>query len=273
MLSFFIVGDGRGELDKKYARTDVFSVSERLINDLSVVAVQAGYAFRKHPRNNYRRLYFCQQSNKSGNKKPLHFIQLYSSQSVMLDGRFMSAEYVPYEGKIYCLTTKNSTFMARDNGMCFWTGNSTPNLNLDRISDIITELKRDGNNYIGKARIAESQPMGKIARGLILDEKMRLGVSSRGVGSLKPHKDGYQMVANDFSLSVAADLVSSPSAPGAFVKAVMEKSEWLYDAVSHTWQMSEKLDNIKKELHTLSKRQIKDRAFHIFEAYLAISLV
>lgn len=143
---------------------------------------------------------------------------------------------------------------------------ATPTVNLDRVCLMVRELNRDGNNYIGKAKITDT-PMGNIVKSLI-NEGANLGVSSRGVGSLKPNPKGWQDVQEDFKLLVAADVVSDPSAPSAYVKGILENAEWVYDSVNNTW-LEEKLDNIKKELHTLSKRQIEDRAFHIFEDLLS----
>jgi len=139
-----------------------------------------------------------------------------------------------------------------------------PAINLDRVSHIITELKRDGDNFIGKAKLTDT-PMGNIARGL-LKSGAQLGVSSRGLGSLVP-KDGAMMVQPDFRLATAADIVADPSAPDAFVQGVMENVEWLYDPVKDTWH-EEKLDNMKKKIHAMSKNQLEEQRIAIFENYL-----
>lgn len=102
----------------------------------------------------------------------------------------------------------------------------TPTINLDRVSHLIVDLRKEGTNYIGKAKILET-PMGQIARGL-LDGGASLGVSSRALGSLKENKDGVQIVQDDFMLSTAADIVADPSAPDAFVRGIMEGKEWVY---------------------------------------------
>lgn len=101
-----------------------------------------------------------------------------------------------------------------------------PTVNLDRVSHKITSLKQEGNNFIGKARLMET-PMGKIAKNL-LDEGVMLGVSSRGVGSLRTTNEGYKVVGEDFLLATAADIVAEPSAPDAFVQGIMEGKEWVY---------------------------------------------
>jgi len=102
----------------------------------------------------------------------------------------------------------------------------TPSINLDRVSHLITSLRKEGTNWVGKAKILET-PMDNIARGL-LDGGANLGVSSRALGSLKMNKEGVQVVQDDFMLSTAADIVADPSAPDAFVRGIMESAEWVY---------------------------------------------
>lgn len=102
----------------------------------------------------------------------------------------------------------------------------TPSINLDRVSHMITSLKKEGTNYVGRAKILET-PMGNIARGL-LDGGANLGVSSRALGSLKPNNEGVQVVQDDFMLSTAADIVADPSAPDAYVRGIMEGKEWVF---------------------------------------------
>ena len=102
-----------------------------------------------------------------------------------------------------------------------------PTINLDRVSHKIVSLEQKGNDFIGKAQIL-STPMGKIAESL-LKEGVCLGVSSRGIGSLRPTKEGYSEVGEDFMLATAADIVADPSAPDAFVQGIMEGKEWVWE--------------------------------------------
>jgi hypothetical protein len=102
----------------------------------------------------------------------------------------------------------------------------TPHVDLKNVSHLITSLKKDGTNWIGKAKILET-PMGRIAEG-ILKGGGRLGVSSRALGSLKMNNEGVNIVQSDFLLSTAADIVGDPSAPDAFVNGIMESAEWIY---------------------------------------------
>lgn len=101
-----------------------------------------------------------------------------------------------------------------------------PSINLDRVSHLIVDLRKEGHNYIGKAKILET-PMGNIARGL-LDGGANLGVSSRALGSLKTNNEGISIVQDDFMLSTAADIVADPSAPDAYVRGIMENKEWVF---------------------------------------------
>jgi hypothetical protein len=141
-----------------------------------------------------------------------------------------------------------------------------PSINLDRVSHIITELRRDGDNFIGKAKLTET-PMGNIAKGL-LKSGANLGVSSRGMGSLTPDKSGSMIVGPDFRLATAADIVADPSAPDAFVKGIMEGVEWVYDDAKGTWR-EEKLHNMRKAMHKMSMDQIEESKFAIFENYIS----
>ena len=124
----------------------------------------------------------------------------------------------------------------------------SPTVNLDRVSHKIISLRESGSNFIGKAKILESTPMGKIASGL-LSEGVKLGVSSRGIGSLKPTKEGFNVVGDDFMLATAADIVADPSAPDAFVEGVMEGKEWVWEG---TILREKKVDEIKSAIDTLA---------------------
>lgn len=141
---------------------------------------------------------------------------------------------------------------------------SGPTINLQNVSHIITELKKDGRYFNGKARLTET-PMGKIAMGL-LEAGGKLGVSTRGMGSLKEN-NGVMVVQSDFKLSTV-DIVSDPSGPGCFVNGIMEGVEYFYDSVRDTW-VEEKLHQTKKQIHKMSKRQLEEKKMAIFEDFLS----
>jgi hypothetical protein len=142
---------------------------------------------------------------------------------------------------------------------------SGPQINLDRVSHLVTELKWDGNTVIGKAKITDT-PMGNIAKGL-LESGANLGVSSRGLGSLK-EENGVMVVQSDYKLATAADIVADPSAPGAFVQGIMENVEWLYDERGG-WKAVELAENTKKQMRKMNTRQIEEQKLQIFESYLS----
>jgi hypothetical protein len=141
-----------------------------------------------------------------------------------------------------------------------------PQINLDRVSHLIISLRKEGTDYIGKAKLAET-PMGNIAKGLI-KTGASLGVSSRGLGSLKANKSGIMEVQDDFRLSTAADIVADPSAPDAYVKGIMEGADWVYDASTGNWYQ-EKLDETKKSLRNMTVNQIEERKLKIFESFMS----
>jgi len=142
---------------------------------------------------------------------------------------------------------------------------SGPSINLDRVSHIITELNRDGPNFIGRAKLSKT-PMGEIARG-IMESGGQLGVSSRAMGSLKEEK-GMMVVQSDLRLSTAADIVADPSAPDAFVNGIMEGVEWLYDPIKDTW-LEQKLHDTKKKIHNMTKSKLEEQRMAILEDYIA----
>jgi hypothetical protein len=142
---------------------------------------------------------------------------------------------------------------------------SGPAINLDRVSHIITELRKEGPNFFGKAKLSKT-PMGEIARG-IMESGGQLGVSSRAMGSLK-EENGAMIVQKDLRLSTAADIVADPSAPQAFVKGIMEGVEWVYNPVQNTW-LEQKLYDTRKSIHKMHKNELEEKRLSIFEDYLA----
>lgn len=142
-----------------------------------------------------------------------------------------------------------------------------PSINLDRVSHMIKELRQDGSNFIGRAKVMTETPMGKIVKNLI-DEGANLGVSSRGMGSVKANKEGIMEVQNDFMLATAADIVADPSAPDAYVRGVMEGLDWVYDAASGNWLALQEMDNQKKELTRATISQINENKVRLFERFI-----
>lgn len=140
-----------------------------------------------------------------------------------------------------------------------------PSINLDRVSHMIESIRKDGSNFIGRAKILET-PMGNIVRNLI-DEGANLGVSSRGMGSIKESKNGIMEVQSDFYLATAADIVADPSAPDAFVQGIMEGVEWVWDngALKQVH-----LEAIKRDINRASASRSLDEStkLKMFERFL-----
>ena len=140
-----------------------------------------------------------------------------------------------------------------------------PTVNLDRVSHKIVSLKESGSNFIGKAKILNT-PMGKIASSLI-EEGVKLGVSSRGIGSLKMTREGINVVGDDFMLATAADIVADPSAPDAFVEGIMEGKEWVWDGGILREKYAERT---YKQINTLvTQRQLDEKKLDLFNDFLS----
>lgn len=140
----------------------------------------------------------------------------------------------------------------------------SPTINLDRVSHMIKDLRKEGSNYIGKAKIMDT-PYGKIVKSLI-DEEANLGVSSRGLGSLKTKNDGTQLVQDDFMLATAADIVADPSAPDAFVRGIMENKEWVY--VDGRF-VEKDIDAVKSVIKSAPKTRLEEEKLKAFTKFLS----
>ena len=139
-----------------------------------------------------------------------------------------------------------------------------PTINLERVSHMITQLQQDGSNFVGKAKIMTETPYGQIVQSLI-KEGAQLGVSSRGMGSLK-QKNGANEVQNDFYLATAADIVADPSAPNAFVNGVMESKEWVWE---NGIIREADVADMQKDIKTASKSELEDVKLKVFENFLS----
>ena len=159
----------------------------------------------------------------------------------------------------------NKTFVSQGRALGELGHPEGPTVNLDRVSHKITSLVREGNNFRGKAQLL-STPMGKIASSLI-DEGVKLGVSSRGVGSLKEDLHGCKVVGEDFMLATAADIVADPSAPDAFVSGIMEGKEWVWEGGILREQLAEKT---QKRINTLvDQRKLEEHKLNLFNDFLS----
>ena len=194
-------------------------------------------------------------------------------KSLFIEGVFLQANRPNRNKRLYEMKTLerevkryNENFIQKGRALGELGHPDGPTLNLDRVSHKITMLERNGDNFIGKAKILET-PMGKIASSL-LGEGVCLGVSSRGVGSLIPTNEGYSLVGEDFMLATAADIVADPSAPDAFVNGIMEGREWIYDSSKKTW-IAESIKNII-EKDVKQRKLTEQRKLQHFEKYISM---
>ena len=192
-------------------------------------------------------------------------------KSMFIEGIFLQGDIQNRNGRMYPMQTLrkevqryNESFVNSGRAVGELGHPEGPTVNLDRVSHKIVSLKENGSNFIGKAKILNT-PMGNIAKNLI-DEGVKLGVSSRGVGSLKPTREGYNVVSDDFMLSTAADIVADPSAPDAFVEGIMEGKDWVWDGGVLREQSIAKT---YKTINTLvDKKQLDENKISLFNDFL-----
>lgn len=161
-------------------------------------------------------------------------VKIGDDKSYYIQGVFLQANLQNRNGRVYPLdilqkevSRYNQSYVSQSRALGELGHPDGPTINMERTSHLIKELYQDGNNFIGKAKILDT-PYGKIVKSLI-DEGVKLGVSSRGMGSLKENSRGVQEVQDDFFLATAADIVADPSAPAAFVSGIMEGKEWVWN--------------------------------------------
>ena len=186
-----------------------------------------------------------------------------------IEGIFLQAELVNRNGRMYTEKVMDKEvqryceqYIDKNRAYGELGHPDTPAINLDRVSHLITSLRKEGTNWVGKAKIMET-PMGQIARGL-LDGGANLGVSSRALGSLKTNNEGVQIVQDDFMLSTAADIVADPSAPDAFVRGIMENKEWVFVDGKYVQKNIEEVKAVLKRTSSAGLNEAKLRAFQHF---------
>ena len=202
---------------------------------------------------------FLVETTKSGKK------------SLYIEGVFLQGEIKNRNGRMYPMETLrrevnryNESYIQAGRALGELGHPGGPTVNLDRVSHKIVSLKESGSNFIGKAKILNT-PMGKIASSLI-DEGVKLGVSSRGIGSLKMTREGINIVGDDFMLATAADIVADPSAPDAFVNGIMEGKEWIWNNGRLT---EAQVSDMKRYIDTsASKTQLIERQIQVFDQFL-----
>lgn len=196
--------------------------------------------------------------------------KLGKGKEYFIEGVFLQSEVKNRNGRMYPESTMDKevkryveNYVAKNRAYGELGHPDTPSINLDRVSHLITDLRKEGTNYIGKAKILDT-PMGKIARGL-LDGGANLGVSSRALGSLKMNKEGVQIVQDDFMLSTAADIVADPSAPDAFVRGIMESVDWVF--VDGQFEQRQ-IEQTKKIIQNTPSKRLTEASIQAFQNFL-----
>ena len=195
-----------------------------------------------------------------------------TKKKLYIEGVFLQGNLKNRNGRMYPVDTLakevgryNESFVAKGRALGELGHPDGPTVNLDRVSHKITSLRQEGNNFIGKAQLLET-PMGKIAKSLIA-EGVTLGVSSRGIGTLKEDRDGIKVVGEDFQLATAADIVADPSAPDAFVNGIMEGKEWVWEGGILREQF---VDETKKRINTLvDQKALEEHKINLFNDFLS----
>ena len=192
-------------------------------------------------------------------------------KSLYIEGVFLQGNIKNRNGRMYPMETLAKE-VNRYNESNVVTGRALgelghpegPTVNLDRVSHKIVSLKESGSNFIGKAKILNT-PMGQIASSLI-GEGVKLGVSSRGIGSLKPTKEGFNVVGDDFMLATAADIVADPSAPDAFVEGIMEGKEWVWEGTTLRERLAAKT---KTQIELLAEqKRLEEHKIGLFNEFI-----
>jgi hypothetical protein len=190
------------------------------------------------------------------------------TKSVYIEGIFMQAEKPNRNGRIYGRgimereVQKYQELINEKRSLGELGHPPNPSINLNQVSHIITGLKFEGNDIYGKAKILDT-PMGKIAKNFI-EEGVRLGVSSRGLGSVKLNKEGVNEVQDDFHLATV-DIVADPSAPDAFVQGIMESAEWILE--NGVWKAVQ-IEQAQNLIRKASKADLNKVKLQVFEQFL-----
>jgi len=195
-----------------------------------------------------------------------------SNKRMYIEGVFLQGNICNRNGRMYPMETLSrevnrytEAFVNKGRALGELGHPDGPTVNLDRVSHKIVSLTQEGNNFRGKAQLLET-PMGKIAKSL-LDEGVCLGVSSRGVGSLKMTNEGHKIVGEDFMLATAADIVADPSAPDAFVQGIMEGKEWVWEGGILRERLAE---STKRRINTLvDQRKLEEHKLNLFNNFLS----
>ena len=191
-------------------------------------------------------------------------------KNVYIEGIIMQGDIVNRNGRMYPssileseINRYNEQYVAKGRAYGELGHPAGPTLNLERASHMFKSLRREGSNFVGKAKIMDT-PMGNIVKNLIA-EGASLGISSRGMGSIKENKDGVMEVQNDFYLATAGDIVADPSAPDAFVRGIMEGVDWVWD---NGLLKAQRIEQYKEEINRGARQKISEEtAIKVFKQF------
>jgi hypothetical protein len=235
LFDWYTLGDGTIVNDGGYDRQSVFTVSEKLINDLHEILIKIGGSGRIKIQESPKDYVFAGRVIEIANKSPLYRLWVEKSKSIHLDFRFLSIEPIEYSGRIYCVSVLNETFYCRRNGKSFWSGNSV--VNLRNASHNIIEMHWEGKDLVGTIEILPT-PSGNILKELF-KANIRLGISSRGMGSVeKDVRENVDVVQDDFEI-ICWDFVSNPSVKGSFMYQLNEG--YVKNPINNKWSRTEEL--------------------------------
>lgn len=191
-------------------------------------------------------------------------------KSFFIEGIFMQADIPNRNGRMYKssilekeVERYNKEYIKENRAFGELGHPQGPSINLDRVSHMIKSLVREGSNFVGRAKIMDT-PYGNIVKNL-MSEGANLGVSSRGLGSLRSNNEGINEVQDDFRLATAADIVADPSAPDAFVRGIMEGVEWVWDG---DILKAQKLEEMKKTIQKTSSRNLEEQKILVFQEFI-----
>jgi len=191
-------------------------------------------------------------------------------KNVFIEGTFLQGDIENRNGRMYPMEILTAEvdryvkeFVSKKRAFGELGHPEGPIINLERVSHLILSLKKEGTNFVGRAKVMDT-PFGKIVKSLI-KEGAQLGVSSRGMGSLQQRRSGVNVVRDDFHLATAADIVADPSAPDAFVRGIMENKDWVYE--NGAFKVRD-LEEYKQEIRRARRCQLEDKTLGAFERFL-----
>jgi hypothetical protein len=240
LLEWYHLGDGRSVNDRGYLVENVFSVSMKLMEDLQEIQLKVGGNGNICVQTSSKDYEYDRHIIEVADKSPLYVLKFNKTGYIHIDNRFITIEKVDFDDRVYCVQVPNQTFYCRDNGKCYWSGNSEV-VELKNVSHNIVEMHWEGKDLIGTVEVLPT-PNGNILKRLF-ESNIRLGISSRGMGTVQKNlKEGVDVVQDDFVL-LSFDFVSNPSTKGAFMYSMNEGV--VHDPIEDKWVATE---NIIREL-------------------------